>query len=137
MDFPVLILAGYSGAGKTTIAREFSRRFGYGFIEHQKLVHDIAKSRGFARARHWLHETGINNFVNDSLLEMHSRINLLKETGIKGVITDVAYGENMIRSFKGWFPQSQVIVASVLVDKKIRESRVGGRMGGVERGCLY
>lgn len=133
MNFNILILAGYSCAGKSTLAKDFSDLSGYGFVEHNKLVHEISESKGFDRARYWLSEVGMKIFIDDTLSEISKRIREFKNLSKNGVITDVAYGNQMINKLREDFPDSKLIVASIVANKELREARMMGRMGGVER----
>lgn len=130
--FPIIFLAGYSGAGKSTIGSNFCKKYGLDFIEHQKLVHDISISKGFERARHWLREVGVDQFSKESVEGMLKIVRGLEGT-TRGVLTDVAYGKEMIQAFKNTFPGKELIIGSVFANQRTRETRIGVRMGGVER----
>lgn len=126
-NFPIVILAGFSGTGKSTLGAGFCKTYGYNFIKHQELVHSLAISKGFKRARYWLAEVGIGAFISESIEEMILKV---KSQDIqKGVLIDVGYGTSMIERFRSEFPESKIIVVSVLADAKTREDRILGRMG--------
>jgi len=135
--FNILILAGHSGAGKTSIARQMSKDYDLGFIEHQKLIHEMAISKGYLRTRHWLKEVGIKSFVDESKSEMYSRLESFRMSGLKGVVIDVAYGNDMVTEISSRFSDAKVIVISVCTNEAIRETRIMSRMGGVERTVAY
>lgn len=127
-EFPILILAGYSGVGKSTIAPVLCERYGFHYINHQKLLHSLAEAKGYKRSRYWLAEVGTQSFIENSLTEMVNVIKREKESA-KGFLIDAAYGDQMVEILKKSFPDGEVIVISVLASPETREQRIMGRMG--------
>jgi len=99
----IVLLAGFSAAGKSTLSREMRDNWNYELIEHQPLVHGIAVNKGYKRARHWLANVGVNQFARESTKEMVSRTNRAFEEGKEKVIFDVTYGREMIELFQNEF----------------------------------
>ena len=125
----IVFLAGYSAVGKSALAREMSDSWGYKLIEHQPLVHDIASSKGYERARHWLAGVGVQQFADESTKEMVKRTKeALDERGSK-VIFDVTYGVKMLELFQSEFPDIFRLVVSVLADDDTRAKNIQKRMG--------
>lgn len=125
----IVFLAGYSAAGKSTLAKEMRDNWDYTLVEHQPLVHGIASRKGFKRARHWLAEVGVEKFAEESANEMVSRTkNVLKEGKIR-VVFDVAYGVKMLELFQSEFPDIYKLVVSVIADEDTRTLNIQKRMG--------
>jgi cytidylate kinase len=133
MDFTIVILAGYAGAGKSTIARSLSGRSGLGFVDHQKVLHDIAASKGFDRSRYWLEEVGFEEFTRESTRKLIELTAQVKSGGGRGVILDAAYGTLMVKEFRDKFPDSKLLIGEVIAGQEIRAERIGHRMGGVNK----
>jgi len=123
----IVILAGFSAVGKSTLSSNFCDRYGWDLIKHQELVHGIATSKGYARARYWLKDVGIETFMSESVAEMINRIG--KTENPKGILIDASYGPSMIEGIKKAFPGAKVVTAAILAEPETRESRMIGRMG--------
>ncbi len=127
-DMQIIIFAGFSAAGKSTLSEALSATTGMSLIKHQDMVHQMAKDRGFERTRHWISKIGVPQFVEESENELLNRINNM-EGKTKGVIFDVLYREEMVRKLKTRFPESKVLIISVLPEPEVRGERIRGRMG--------
>lgn len=125
----IIFLAGYSAAGKSTLAREMRDNFNYHLIEHQPLIHDIAKGKGYERARHWLANVGVEQFAKESAEEMVARTKSAINEGKTKIVFDVVYGTKMLELFRVEFPDMFRLVVSVLADKEIRTKNIQKRMG--------
>lgn len=125
----IVFLAGYSAAGKSTLAREMRDSWEYNLIEHQPLVHGLATSRGYERARHWLADAGVNQFADESAQEMVKRTRKIIDVGETKVVFDVAYGTKMLELFQREFPDIFKLVVSVLADESTRVENIQKRMG--------
>lgn len=125
----IVLLAGYSAAGKSTLGRELSDNWEYDFVEHQPLVHEIASNKGYERARYWLDEVGVNQFANESTREMVSRAKKIFEEGKEKIIFDVAYGREMLELFQREFPNIYILVVSVIAGEDTRVKNIQKRMG--------
>lgn len=126
-EFPILILAGYSAVGKSTIGPALCEKCGFHYINHQKLLHGLAEARGYKRSRYWLADVGIQSFIEESLNEMVRKIKD-EEDKARGFLIDAAYGNQMLEKFEKAFPDAKVVVIAVLADPEIREGRIMGRM---------
>lgn len=124
----IVFLAGYSAAGKSTLAREMRDSWGYNLVEHQPLVHGLATSKGYERARHWLAEVGTNQFADESTNEMASRAKKILDNGEAKVVFDVAYGTNMLEIFRKEFPNIYILVVSIIAGEDTRAENIQKRM---------
>lgn len=131
--FKLIILAGFSCAGKSTLAREFSSKYNYEFVEHQALIHSIANKKGFDRARFWLKEVGLLSFIKESTSEMIKEIKNSRHKNTKDIITDVSYGVDMLDEIQNNIPDVQLILVSVAANKETRGKRILKRMGNPEK----
>ena len=127
----IIILAGYSCAGKSTLARAYSDKYNCGYIDHQNLIHRIAQNNGFDRARHWLKSVGIELFIDISTKEIINEIRLLQDKEIDSIITDVSYGMKMLNEISSEFPKSRIFVVKLNASKSTRKKRIAFRMGNV------
>lgn len=125
----MIFLAGYSAAGKSTLARELRDNYGYQFVEHQPLVHEIAQSKGYERARHWLADVGVEQFANESVKAMILKAKGELNKGEIKIVFDVAYGLKMIELFRNEFPDIFRLVVFVISDDQTRASNIQKRMG--------
>lgn len=125
----IVFLAGYSAAGKSTLAREMCDNWGYHLIEHQPLVHDIASSKGYKRARHWLADVGVNQFADESAREMVTRAKKILGAGETKIVFDVAYGTRMLELFQNEFPDIYRFVIYVIAEEDFRTKNIQKRMG--------
>lgn len=126
----IVFLAGYSAAGKSTLAREMQEKWGYTLIEHQPLVHNIALREGCKRARHWLAKVGVEKFAEESTNEMVQRTKkAFDEEGATKVVFDVSYGARMFDLFQKEFPNMFILVTSVIADEDTRAMNIQKRMG--------
>lgn len=123
----IVILAGFSAVGKSTISSNFSEKYGWSLIKHQELVHGIARSKGYERARYWLKDVGIDTFMSESVTEMIKRIREVEEAS--GVLIDASYGPSMVDGIKKAFPKARVATAAILAEPETKEVRMAGRMG--------
>lgn len=129
----IVFMAGYSAAGKSTLARALRDNYGYNLVEHQPLVHEIAQRKGYERARHWLADVGIQQFEEESTREMAARTRRLIDEGETKVVFDVTYGVKMFEFFRTEFPDIYRIIVAVLADGKTRTEYIQKRMGGVSK----
>ena len=125
----IIFLAGYSAAGKSTLARELRDNHGYQFIEHQPLVHEIAQAKGYERARHWLADAGVEQFANESAKAMVVKTKTELNKGETKIVFDVAYGLKMIELFRNEFPDIFRLVVFVMSDNQTRAINIQKRMG--------
>lgn len=127
----IVILAGYSAAGKSTLGKELRDNWGYGFIEHQPLVHDLAVNRGYERARHWLAAEGLEQFTSNSTYEMVLKTREMISNGKDKIVFDVGYGRAMLDLFKKEFPEIFILIVSVISQEDIRLEHIQKRMKSV------
>ncbi len=126
-------MAGYSAAGKSTLARALRDNYGYNLVEHQPLVHEVAQRKGYERVRHWLTDVGVQQFEEESTREMATRTRRLIDKGETRVVFDVAYGVKMLELFRTEFPDIYRIIVAVLADEETRREYIQKRMGSVSK----
>jgi len=127
----IVILAGYSAAGKSTLGKELRDNWGYGFIEHQPLVHDLAVNKGYERARHWLAAEGLEQLTTNSTSEMVLKTREMIGDGKDKIVFDVGYGLAMLDLFKKEFPEIFILIVSVVSQEDIRLEHIQKRMKSV------
>lgn len=125
----IIFLAGYSAAGKSTLARELRDNWEYHLIEHQPLVHGIALNKGYERARYWLADVGAAQFANESAKEMVVRTRKVLNEGETKIVFDVVYGLKMLKLFQNEFPDIFRLVISIIADEDTRKNNIKKRMG--------
>lgn len=67
---PVIILAGWSCAEKSTIAKKISELIGFDLISVYEVYRAIAISKGYKRSREWLENVGSNLFAISTFTEI-------------------------------------------------------------------
>lgn len=123
---PILILAGFSCAGKSTITSLLSTQYCFELVDQRNIYHKLAVSKGYRRTRHWLADVGNETFVSETTKETIRRIREIKIT--RGVIIDTTYGEMMVSMLKKAFPGESLIIISVIADRKTRINRMMRRL---------
>lgn len=129
----LLLLAGYSACGKTTLGIRLRDEFGFCFVEHQALVHELANRKGCERARHWLAKVGMRKFMDETTREMMRLVSEAVSKGGKRVVIDVVYGDDMVEKFRKKFRALDVCVVSVVASEATRIGRIKKRMGAKSR----
>lgn len=127
---PVIVLAGFSCAGKSTISKKLIDIYDFDPMEQYVIYSSIAYAKGYRRTRYWLADVGNKVFVKEITLENVCRINALKES--RGVIIDASYGpvsDNILRSS---LINARIIVVAIKADKAMRTVRMAGRMGATK-----
>jgi dephospho-CoA kinase len=127
---PVIVLAGFSCAGKSTISKRLVDLYGFDLMEQYVIYSSIAYAKGYKRTRHWLAEVGNEVFVKETTLENVRRINAIKES--KGVVIDASYGPVMDEILRSSLINAQIIVVAVKADEAMRAVRMAGRMGATD-----
>lgn len=123
----VIILAGFSCAGKSTIAKKLVDRYEFDLMEQYVIYHDIANSKGYKRTRYWLADIGNEKFVNEVATETVRRIQSLPHS--KGIIIDASYGSKMHTIFASTLLGATIITLSLITNREERVQRMKGRMG--------
>lgn len=90
---PVIILAGWSCAGKSTVAKKLADTILFDLIDVYEVYHDIAVSKGYKRSRYWLHKVGGRIFANETTFRIVDYIKLFNESC--GVVIDASFGARM------------------------------------------
>ena len=90
---PLLILAGMSCAGKSTIARYLASTCNLIPMEQHVIYHALATDYGYRRSREWLANVGEVEFVARTTAETARRIGTTDVS--RGVIVDASYGPAM------------------------------------------
>lgn len=123
---PVIILAGFSCTGKSTISKRLVDLYGFNLMEQYVIYNSIAVAKGYRRTRHWLAEVGNEVFVEETTLETVRRINALEES--KGIVIDASYGPLMDTILRSSLINTRIIVVTVITDQGICERRMAGRI---------
>lgn len=127
---PVIVLAGFSCAGKSTISKRLVDLYGFDLMEQYVIYSGIAYSKGYKRTRYWLAEVGNEVFVKETTLENVRRINELESS--RGVVLDASYGPVMDNILRSSLINAQLIVVSIRADEAMRAVRMAGRMGATD-----
>lgn len=125
-EFFIILLSGFSCAGKSTIAISLCEEYGLDFINQQTVVHDLAKLNNFERVRYWLKEVGKENLIKESIKKNISIISEFKNN--KGFVFDVVYNEDIIVALSNSFPNAKLVVVSIFADVELRQKRMMGRL---------
>lgn len=120
----IILLAGFSAAGKSTLTRHLSEKYGLYQLKHQELVHGLAVDRGYERARYWLTSIGQDEFMRISLNAMINTIHSHSE----GIILDVVYGRNMIEAIYKEFTGHKIFTVYLDIPRETRLRQIMGRM---------
>lgn len=127
----IVLLAGWSCTGKSTISNLVSKQLGFILMDQNEIYHDLSCSKGYERAREWLADVGREVFIRETVAETIRRMGIQGEN--TGFVIDATYGELMVEMLRDAFPGSKLFVIYVFSDPEIREGRMMGRLGGVER----
>lgn len=131
----ILLFTGYSASGKSTLAERINVDLKYKFFGERNIIHNLAVERGYSRSRYWLQAEGITCMVNAVRSET---LQLIRESQqSRGIIIDGAYDREIVPSINGAFPESRLVIISVIVGKNIREERMRHRLRGQEHLVLY
>lgn len=91
----IIVLAGWSCSGKSTIAKKLANIYEFHLIELYDVYHELAIKKGYNRSREWLKEVGNDEFVTKTVFEIIDIIKLRRRYGSKGFIIDASLGEGM------------------------------------------
>lgn len=123
----IIVLAGFSCAGKSTIAKRLADLYNFDLMAQHIIYHDIAASKGYRRARHYLAAVGPKEFVKETTVETVRRVKALGRS--KGVIIDASYGPLSCQILQQEFSETQIITIAVSVNGNMRLGRMMERMG--------
>jgi len=126
----VIVLAGFSCAGKTTISRLLADLCGYDLMDQRQIYSRIALARGYERTRDWLSSVGGEVFVKETTLETIRRIKALPAS--RGVVIDASYGPAMHEQLRSGLANIRIIVVSIRAVESERAMRMAGRMNASE-----
>lgn len=123
---PVIVLAGFSCAGKSTISKRLASLCGFDLIDQHIVYKEIANAKGYERARYWLADVGSEVFIRATTLENVRRINDLKLSN--GVIIDASCGPLMHNLMNSDLINARVINIAVTANEDLRIMRIVRRM---------
>lgn len=123
----VIVLAGFTCAGKSTISKRLVDLYGFDLMEQYVIYRSIAMTKGYKRTRHWLAEVGNEIFIKETTLETVRCINSLADS--HGVVIDASYGPAMDVILRSSLMNARIIMISVRSDQNVRAKRMAGRMG--------
>ncbi|MFH1461289.1 MAG: AAA family ATPase [Patescibacteria group bacterium] len=124
--FLIVVLAGFSCSGKSIISKKLSDLYGFDLMEQHIIYKNIAFSKGYKRARHWLRDVGKEIFIKETTLETIRQIKSLTKS--KGVIIDAHYGPKMHSFLSSELPETKVITILLTSNKNIRVKRMTRRI---------
>lgn len=122
----ILLFAGLSATGKSTIARMLGERFDIPVVGEREILHRLAVSHGFQRTRYWLGAVGIQQVLDEALLETVRTVR--NQMNTNGIIIDGSYDRRLAHGLQREFPRERVVVIAVTLNDKTREDRMISRM---------
>lgn len=123
----IIVLAGYSCAGKSTLARTFCEIYEASQIHQQDVYREIAAERGFTSAREWLREVGTNTFIETTMDRVAHMIQTIEAKPI--VVLDEAYNESGLKHLTNIFGEDAITLVQVNASADARGSRIAERLG--------
>jgi len=122
----VIVLSGWSCAGKSIIAEILAKDISFDLIKIYDIYHSLALKKGYSRSREWLFEAGDEEFVKETVYEIVSKIKSLEYS--KGIIIDASFAflMNSVLNFK--LPDARIINIAILSRFKFRLKRMEKRM---------
>lgn len=123
---PIIILSGWSCAGKSTIAEILAGDISFDLIKIYEVYHSLSIKKGFSRSREWLAKVGDEEFVKETMYEIVSKIKLLEYS--KGIVIDASFSFLMNCIINVNFPNARVINIAILSNYKNRLKRMVKRM---------
>ena len=127
-SFEIIILAGYSCAGKTTLGKAFSEFVNIDRVHQQSIYRDIASAKGYDQARDWLADVGPDVFIQETIDGVIKCIGELNPN--RAVLIDEAYNLRGVQKIKEALPSSRVTIVAIDVDQEIRSARMVERISG-------
>jgi dephospho-CoA kinase len=125
----LLLLTGFSGSGKTTIANKVSSLYNIRIISERNILRDLAVSLGFSRARYWYLSDGIHPVLEKTRIETIRRISeSIANNPIGYIIIDGCYDKDLPLSIKSEINQINITTVSVLASEETRLNRVMERI---------
>lgn len=82
----VICLTGFSGAGKTSVAKYLVEKYNFNLISVREVSHTLANKKGYFRTRDWLKNSSVNQYLGECRREI---INILHNNECNYVIDDV------------------------------------------------
>ncbi len=122
----LIVLVGFSCAGKSTIAKKLSELCKLEFLDQNKIYHSIAISKGYKRSRDWLKEVGSIIFTEETVKETIKCFRSI--SGKTGAVIDASYGLSMHSILHSDLSEARIIVISVLANRNLRLQRMMGRI---------
>ncbi len=127
MNKLIIVLAGLSCVGKSTIGKAFCEKYDFDFINQQEIYRKIAKSKGYTLAREWLADVGNEVFARETMDAVAREIPNKKSE--QGILVDEAYGTRSLDYLKSFFPERKFVIVAVSANQRSREQRMEGRIG--------
>jgi dephospho-CoA kinase len=125
----IILLAGWSGAGKTVVADALAQRTGMIPIRVKDVYGRLARASGHERSRDWLQAVGWKVFLQESL---DATLEMMQKIGSRAYILDGVSGTEMIEAIGRFFPQANLVTVHIDTDQSIRQARIASRQGLAE-----
>lgn len=124
----ILLFTGYSASGKSTIAKELNKTFGFYNLGEREILHSLAVVAGFQRTREWLRHEGSEALIEAARVET---VNRIKKMGPKwGVMIDGSYDQALPDTLKNFFPSYRQLIIHIDLDDEERKERMIKRQEG-------
>jgi cytidylate kinase len=127
MNKLIVVLAGLSCVGKSTIGKTFCEKYGFDLINQQSIYRKIAKSKGYTLARKWLADVGNEVFTQETIDAV--AIEIAGKKSEQGILVDETYGTRSLDYLRSFFPDRTFVIVAVRAKQSSREQRMEGRIG--------
>lgn len=131
----ILLFAGYSASGKSTLAEGINKILGYKLLDERAIIHDLAVKKGYSRSRHWLESEGLNCLVEAARSETIQ--NIRESQDCKGVIIDGAYDREIPEVINSVFPEARLTIINIIAERDVRKNRMELRLGSLADQALF
>lgn len=126
-----VLLTGYSGVGKTTLAESLSRQTGMEVFSERDISRSIAKDEGHARSRLWLATVGVGEVaraIRERTLELMTQAS---QSGQAGVIIDGVYDALLQQAIRQRIANAEIQIINVEAPREVRIQRYARRIGAL------
>ena len=122
----VMLLAGHSATGKTSVARMIAQKYDCELLLERAIIDRIVEKRGFDRARDCVKKFGFEPLLEETREETVKRIN---NCGKQNIILDGAYDGRIPAYLKDNLKGAELIVVGIASNRSMRRHRMMQRSG--------